>query len=330
MSETKNAFLRYQVLDECFSNMHRKYFLEDLMKICSERISDYYGEEISVSKRTIQYDIDFMKGSGGNFAPIEKYREGRRSYFRYSDPDYSFMKKELDSTELQTLKNALITMSRIKGLPGFDWLSEMQVKLDDALKIERDKEQIIDFEGNDYLRGIEHLHELYRNIVAKRTLIITYHPFINDEQIQVSVSPYYLKEYNKRWFLLGRNHTEKYLQTLALDRIVSIEDSQERFLENMVDFDKYFNEIIGVTNYQNQEVVEVVIQLSDDIIPYLETKPIHKDQWLEGNLLTLNIKLNYELESAILAFGEKMKVVKPNSLREKILQRLNTMVALYR
>ncbi|MFV0208108.1 WYL domain-containing protein [Empedobacter falsenii] len=329
MSETKNAFLRYQVLDECFSNFHKKYFLEDLISVCSQKLSDYYSYEISVSKRTIQYDIDFMKGSGGNFAPIEKFKEGRKSYYRYSDPSYSFMKKDLDANESAVLKDALITMSRIKGLPGFDWLSKMQVQLETALDIDTSKEKIISFEGNDYLRGIEYLHQLYRQIINKEVLEVLYHPFTLENPISIHISPYYLKEYNNRWFLLGMNHDENYIQNLALDRIVSVESTTFEYIESTIDFEIYFNEIIGVTNFQDKKVEKVKIELVNDIIPYLETKPLHEEQWIEGNVLELNIKLNYELESLILSFGDKMKVIEPESLRLKLKDRIKKMNKFY-
>ena len=272
MSETKNAFLRYQVLDECFSNIHRKFFLEDLMKICSDRLSDYFGFEMTVSKRTVQYDIEFMKGSGGNYAPIEAFKDGRKSYYRYSDPDYSFMKKDLDASELAVLKDALITMSRIKGLPGFDWVNEMQIQLETALQIDMSQNKIINFESNDYLKGIEYLHPLYRNIINQEVLNINYHPFVDENAKDITISPYYLKEYNNRWFLLGWNHNDDYLQTLALDRIVDVTEEKTMYRKTPVDFEKYFNEIIGVTNKADAKVEKVIIEVTSDIIPYLEEK----------------------------------------------------------
>ncbi|MFV0157110.1 WYL domain-containing protein [Empedobacter falsenii] len=329
MSETKNAFLRYQILDDCFSNFHRKYFLDDLIKICSKKLSDYYGYELSISKRTIQYDIDFMKGSGGSFAPIEKYKDGRKYYYRYSDPSYSFMKKELDANESAVLKDALVTMSRIKGLPGFDWLTKMQVQLETSLDIDTSKFKIISFEGNDYLKGIEYLHQLYRSIINKEPLKIVYHPFVSEQPILVFLSPYYLKEYNNRWFLLGNNNDEDYIQTLALDRIVSIENGNFKFIENTIDLEKYFTEIIGVTNFQDKTIEKIVIELSNDIVPYLETKPLHEDQWIEENILELNVKLNYELESLILSFGDKMRVLEPETLKLRLKERIMKMKDFY-
>lgn len=325
MSETKNAFLRYQILDECFSNIHRKFFLEDLIKACNDKLSDYYGMPISVSRRTVQYDIDFMRGSGGNFAPIEAIKDGKKTYYRYSDSEYSFMKKDLHPKELSTLKDALVTMSRMKGIPGFDWVNAMQVKMEATLDIKFSPREIISFEGNDYLIGLEHLHPLYSHILEEQVIKIDYHPFTTVNSFNITFSPYYLKEYNKRWFVLGWNHEEDFLQTLALDRINKLESVKIEYKQTKIDFKKYFNEIIGVTNHSDKIISNVLIELSEDIVPYLETKPLHDEQWIEGNILKLNVKLNYELESMILSFGEKMKVLEPSELKETIQRRLSLM-----
>ena len=325
MSITKNPFLRYQVLDECFSNMSRKYYLADLIKICSERLSDYHGIPMSVSKRTVQYDINFMQGSGGKFAPIESVKDGKSTYYRYSDPTYSFMKKDLDPAELNTLKDALITMSRIKGIPGFDWVNAIQVQLKDALDINFSPKEIISFEGNDYLKGIEYLHALYYYITDEKVIMVEYHPFTSAQSSKIMVSPYYLKEYSNRWFLLGWNHTELYMQTFALDRIYEIETVHKKYIKTDIDFPKYFNEIIGITNYRDKPVRKVVLKISDDLVPYMETKPVHEEQMLLGNILELRVKLNYELESTILSFGEKMTVVEPAELKESISLRIMKM-----
>lgn len=322
MSDNKYAFLRYQILDECFSNVHRKFSLENLIKVCSTKLSAYYGQEITISKRTIQYDIEFMKGSGGNFAPIEKYKDGRSYYYRYSDFSYSFLKKNIDANEAAALKEAIVTMSRIKGLPGFDWLHKILLQLETSLDIEISDQHIISFEGNEYLKGIEYLHELYRNITNKEVIKLNYHPFSVHEPFDIILSPYYLKEYNNRWFLLGENHAEEYLQTIALDRIISITIHNEQYIENELDFEKYFNEIIGVTNFKVQKVEHVVLEIEEGLIPYLETKPLHHEQWIIGNILELRVKLNYELESAILSFGEKVKVMQPKILKDKIHDRI--------
>jgi hypothetical protein len=43
MPTNKNALLRYQILDRCFSNRHRKYTIEDLVDAVNEALYDMYG-----------------------------------------------------------------------------------------------------------------------------------------------------------------------------------------------------------------------------------------------------------------------------------------------
>ena len=59
MPTNKNALLRYQILDRCFSNRHRKYTIEDLVDAVNEALYDMYGSEVSV--RQIRDDIKAFK-----------------------------------------------------------------------------------------------------------------------------------------------------------------------------------------------------------------------------------------------------------------------------
>ena len=156
----------------------------------------------------------------------------------------------------------------------------------------------------------------------EQCLDIHYQGFNSPNKNVFTVSPYYLKQYNNRWFLFGHNHKEEKIQNLALDRIKEIQASKKRYEPCEIDFDEYFEDIIGVTNNQEQQPAQIVIELSNNIKPYILSKPIHGSQNIKGNLLKLELKLNYELESVILSFGENMKVLEPKKLKEIIKNRL--------
>lgn len=322
MPVTKNALLRYKILDECFSNRYKKFFIEDLIDICSERISEYYGKEKKVSRRQILEDIKFMESSDGYDAQIERIKDGKRVFYRYEERDFSILKKPFTADELEAISEAIEIFSRIQGL---EWTDALKVKLKSSVKLEN---KIIDFEENRFLKGLKFLGSLYHYIVNNQSIEIQYKPFIETSQTYI-ISPYYLKQYNNRWFLLGKNHIENYLQVIALDRIQNLEISNEKYIENEIDFEDYFEEIIGVTNFQDKKIEEIKIQLSENIIPYIISKPLHPSQRIEGNILTINVKLNYELESLILSFGEKIKVLAPTDLKNRIYERLQESVNQY-
>lgn len=322
MPITKNALLRYKILDECFSNRYKSFFIEDLINICSERISEFYGQEKSISRRQILEDIKFMESADGYDAPIERLKDGKRVFYRYEDPDFSILKKPFKTHEIEAISEAIEIFSRIQGL---EWADSLKVKFDSNVK---STEKIIDFEENKFLKGLKFLNPLYQYIINNQPVEVEYKPF-TEELKRLVISPYYLKQYNNRWFLLGQNHIENYLQTLALDRIQNVEKSKENFIETSIDFEEYFDEIIGVTNFQDKEIQEVIIELSEDIIPYIDSKPLHSTQQIKGNVLTIYIKPNYELETLLLSFGEKMKVLAPDDLKNKIYERLQKSINQY-
>lgn len=331
MSTNKNALIRYKILDECFSNPYKKFFIEDLIETCMNKLSEYLGMESSVSRRQILEDIKFMKSFAGYDAPIETYRESRRGYYRYSDLDFSILKKPLTKYEKDELKNSFLILGRMKNLQDYEWVESVQKKLELTIDDSLVTNNIIDFEENIYLKGLHFFGQLYDSITKKHLLSVEYEPFYPNIKAKYIISPYFLKQYNNRWFLLGWNHADSYLQNLALDRIISVEYSvSEPYKECAINFKEYFEDIIGVTNFIDQEVQKIEIQLTEDIVPYIKTKPIHESQRItKENILIINVKLNYELEATILSYGEKMKVISPTILQDKIINRVVALNNLY-
>ncbi|WKS95344.1 helix-turn-helix transcriptional regulator [Riemerella columbina] len=318
MSTTKNAQLRYKALDQCFSNFYKKFFIEDLMQHCSEVLSEHFMEEKTISRRQIFDDMNFMKSAAGFEAPIESIKEGRKTYYRYDDPNFSILKKPMTATERETLQEALETLGRLNTLPGFDWVKSLQAKLDAELQPQAEANPIIDFEENAYLKGLEFLHPLYQYISKKIPVEIVYKSFQAEQEQRITFSPYFLKQYNNRWFLFGWNHAFETIQNMALDRVLSIGNSGVSYQPSTFDFVDYFDEIIGVTNPKNAPVETIEIQLSDRIIPYITSKPLHGSQKIKGNYLTISVKINYELISLILSHRENMTVLSPPALVAQI------------
>ena len=324
MAFNKNAQIRYNTLDKCFSNRFKKYFIEDLIEVCSLVLSQHLGDEISISRRQIFDDIQFMKSEAGYQAPIESVKDGKKVYYRYEDEKFTIANLPLDAEEIETLRKALFTLGRMSNTQGFEWVASLQTKLNAQLNF-GNHSKIIDFEENEFLKGLHFLYPLYQYICNQQALLVTYKSFSSDQEKKFLLSPLYLKQFNNRWFLLSLGHRHQSVFTLAIDRIVSIQTSNEKYQPSDLDFQEYFEDIIGITNYPDQAVEEVVIDLSPAVVPYVQSKPLHGSQKLKGNRLTLQVKQNFELEGLILSYGENMKVIAPKSLKEKIHYRISKM-----
>ncbi|MDM1048462.1 helix-turn-helix transcriptional regulator [Sphingobacterium hotanense] len=327
MAVNKNAQIRYKVLDKCFSNPYKKFYIDDLINHCSIALTDHYGKETTVSRRQIFIDIDFMRSDAGFEAPIMPIKDGRKVFYKYADSSFSILKKPLTNDELESIDNTLEIISRIKGIPSLSNLESLETKLLGAK--DSNKNRIISFEENEFLAGIENLTLIFNFIKSEQVIFISYKSFKSNEIYKYIISPYYLKQYNNRWFLFGWNHDFQNIQNLALDRITSLEIVNQNFIDIDIDFEEYFEDIIGVTNFEENQVTDVSIELSENIIPYIVSKPIHGSQKVKDNILTIQVKLNYELESLILSYGENMKVLKPIDLKSRLIERLKITINQY-
>jgi predicted DNA-binding transcriptional regulator YafY len=263
----------------------------------------------------------------GYSAPIDsKEISGRKHAYFYSDPSFSINNSPLNSTEAEQLKSVLTLLNRFQGNPGFEWLTEMSVILKDTFHLKSNDKKVISFEDNIDYSGHEFITPLFNAIVNKRVLKVNYRPFGKDAQ-ELNFHPYHLKQFNNRWFVFGLNQNlDAPAWNLALDRITSIIEIHDVYIEDDTDWDFYFSEIIGVSKPYQTDEVEVQLLFSAKQSPYIKTKPIHETQKHyeveEGLLVKIKVIPNFELEQLILSFGDGVKVVSPIHLKEKIFSRI--------
>ena len=328
MPTNKNALIRYQTLDRCFQNPGRKYFIEDLVEACSLAIQDYSGTQHGVQRRQVLADIVFMESEQGWSIPLERLKEGKRVYFRYGDSEFSINKQPLNDADKLRLREVLVMLSRFKGMPHFEWVGEMLTRLEADALLPDGSARIMEFDHNFYLRGLEYIDPLFYAILYQKAVKITYQSFRQSMPGWLVLHPYFLKQYNSRWYIFGRHEENGIIINLALDRIQKIADSQTPYLKNEeIDFSEYFEDIVGVTRNEGAPVDCIRLEVHNDLLPYIETKPLHGSQKIksrgeESSLLTLDLIPNYELESLLLSFGEKLQVLAPESLRLRMKERL--------
>lgn len=331
MATNKNAQLRYQALDRCFRNPGRMYFWQDLLEECNRALAELHGEGTSIARRQLFDDIRFMESEQGWAIPLAKQRYGKRVFYRYEDTSFSINNQPLNETEVNQIRSALMIMSRFTGTPQFEWVNEIIPLLENKLGIVKQEKPLIAFDTNIDLKGIEYLSPLFSAIVNQQVLRVRYKSFTDENESLFTFHPYFLKQYNNRWFVLGLNHENKNpYWNLALDRIISIENSKDNYIHTEVDWEDYFFDIIGVTRYANQSPQVVELEFTAEQSPYIITKPLHPSQKVTttANGIAVRIKVipNYELEKLILSFGETVRVVSPKDLKHKIIERLKLAV----
>ena len=328
MALNKNALIRYRTIDKCLQNPYRKWTLEDLIAACSDALYEYEGKQVNVSRRTIQLDIQNMRSEKlGYNAPIEVYE---RKYYRYADPNYSLTDLPINESDLNVLMESVEMLKQFSDFSLFSELNGLLHKLEDRIYSEKSNQYpVIHIDKNEQLKGLEYLDVLYQAILKQIVVEITYQSFQAREPQQFPFHGYILKEFNNRWFVVGRRHRDVQVTTLALDRIQGIGMNLSlSYHRKEFNPDEYYKNTFGVTVMGDSQLVEVKLWVDRKNAPYVLTKPFHHSQELiekqkdGGILIRLWVHHNFELERLILGFGESIEVLSPARLRRRIAQKL--------
>ena len=323
MATNKHAQIRYKVLDDCFSNFGRKFYFDDPLEKCNDALAEFYGDEHGgIKTRTLRSDINYMRDRAGEQGvEIIVENDGNGYFYRYSESDFSVFHQGFNEEELTQLRETILMLQRFKGMPNFEWMTELAVKLEDKLQLGKNPGNFVSYEENVNYVGLDWFKDVFDAIANSRVLHITYSKFNGSRPYYWDIHPYFLKQYNNRWYLLGLNDYSKKISILALDRIVDMKEVRIDYIPNTsINLDEYFQDIVGVTRVDAPKEI-IRLQFSEHRFPYVETKPIHDSQRIvdhSNRIIELDVIPNKELRALILSFGNDIEVLSPEHVRDEI------------
>lgn len=350
MPANKNAVTRYYILDKLLANRYRNYSVADLCELVNEELKE---RKLKASIRTIQYDINYIENSGPFLAEIERYQVDavsknnpnltvKKDCLRYADSSFSIFKKKLKDDEKYLLREAFSLLGQFDGLPHLEGLEQLR----SSLNI-KDARKIISFTKNP-LENSTLFGELFTAISQQQVIELHYHTFADADKVKrVILHPYLLKEYNRRWYLIAAaNDTDKLLN-FSLDRIDKVVPlSSYKYVPYDGDLNERFEDIIGVTLYDDRPLQTILFWVSDVSKDFVDTKPLHESQrhfkgekeeklrkqypMLEGGyFFSIECVENYELIRELTSFGKDLIVLSPEDIRSRVVQRVNEMYQAY-
>lgn len=340
---------RYALIDSMLANRHKAVSIQDITDFVNEHLPEF-GIDEGVSKRCIEKDIEYLEWSSPFSVELERYsidattvndRVYKKRCLRYADPTFSIFKKKLTQDEKAVLESALTTLGSFDGLDNFEWLAELRKQL----KVE-ERKPIISLSKN-LVENSTLIASLFSAISNEQVVELTYRKFLDSTERKVIISPYLIKEYNRRWYIVGGAYDTNRVLNFALDRLVEIEfKTGYTFKPCETDLEERFEEIIGVTFNEEVPLTQILFWVSDAIKGYIHTKPIHGSQihikgdradklhilypqLQSGDFLTIECRENFELIRELTAWGDDLIVLTPVSLRDRIVDRINRMKTRY-
>lgn len=192
--------------------------------------------------------------------------------------------------------------------------------------------------------GGEYLPVIVEAMRMNRILEVDYHPFYESASTVYHVSPYCMKVHHQRWYVLGFFEEMDALRHFSLDRIVSIRMSDKCF-EYPKDFSpvSFYKDVIGIWVNQKIKPKHIVIRVYGQQIKYFRTLPLHQSQ---EEMVSRNsnsdmndecfVDFQYymcitdELVKELLSKGCSIEVLKPETLRLKILNETLSILKRYK
>lgn len=161
----------------------------------------------------------------------------------------------------------------------------------------------------------------------KRLVTIYYRKYGAEEAKEYVMAPYCIKLYHRRWYVLGRYESGEF-RVFSFDRIKELIISNETFeLDEDFDAEDYFSECYGVVRMEEMPVERIVLRAYGDESLYLRDLPVHQSQMEIGSGdgytdFECYVRPTLDFCGYILSRGNRLQVLKPQSLVDKIHQML--------
>ena len=247
---------------------------------------------IGFSKRTLQRDIREIRNTFG--IDIE-YSTKSKGYF-------------ISQTEMEN-------MNFQRMIEAFDMFNSLNLAQDLApfIHLEKRKPQ-----------GTENLYGLIHAIKNKLQIKFSYHKFWEDEITERIAEPYALKECKNRWYVLSKDCKDGYIKTFALDRLTNLEITSIHFeFPATLNIEENYRYCFGIINPTDEDPQEIILSFDTFQGRYIKTLPLHETQEvLIDNEDELRVKLKVFITEdfimELLSYGDKMKVVSPQTLIDEI------------
>lgn len=260
-------------------------------------IHDYFLEnDIEISHRTLQRDISHLRSDFGIDIVYDKEKNG------YYLDKYSTTKPEVFLRFLE-----IVTVAGI---------------FTDNLKDSSELLKHVHFDALNMMEGIHQINPILMAIKDSKIIQFSHFSFVKNVVSLYSLQPYLLKEYQNRWYVVGKPYPYVEFRTFGIDRISELKITEETFERAGEKPEIYFDNIIGLQwNDGNVETVKFsVLKFHDN---YMKTLPLHKTQRIVDETETetvfeLDVIINFELIQKFLMQASFCKVLSPQHLVDEM------------
>ena len=330
MPKNKNAYLRYlHIHSQIKRNKFKKgyptkqdllYYLED--------------EEIKVSPSTLEKDLNFLRIERN--APL--IYDAFQKCYRYTE-DWEF-DMPLTPDAVRMLDMVIRKLQLFGESQEFRSTRDTIDRLRDHFELSRQHPEdyigeYILFEYTKGYTGGRYLPLIYDAIFDSREITFSHTRFDTNEKTFRTLQPYVLKEHRNRWYVMGKE--EGMPKIFGIERIDDLSIADKWFGKDPGFYEEVKSllfDSVGVMAF-GFDTEEVVLKFDRSQAQYIKTLMLHRSQEIIeenecGLTVSLKVKITPEfIMECILRYGKDVKVLKPESLIEKVKENYRTALVSY-
>jgi len=282
------------------------------------------ADELEVSTKTIQRDIDFMRDRLGLPIEYDQLHFG----FVYTEPVTSFPSIEVSEGEVVALFVAQKALEQYRGTSFEKPLRTAFEKITEGLKDRigfhwGDVDSAISFRGlGTSVANLELFETVSRAVHDSHELGFEDKKLGGSRHEARRVQPYHLGCVENQWYLFGFDLARQQLRTFALPRMRSVLNTKARF-RRPADFSiaKHLGDSFGVFTGKARHRVRLHFDaFAARLVGERNWHPSQKIKQLAGGEIELSLTLGSleEIERWVLSWGEHVQVLEPAALKRQI------------
>lgn len=184
--------------------------------------------------------------------------------------------------------------------------------------------------------GRDHLTTLLDAMKENHVVNITYRPFKKNQGYKFPIEPYCVKLFDNRWYVLAHNFRYSDLRLYGLDRMESVEVTDETFkLPDGFKAKEFFSSYYGIVVGTGEKPEKIVLRANKNQKYYLQSLPLHYSQRLiedcgEYADFELYLAPTFDFVMKLLKIGSMIEVIEPAHLRKTMKGWIKDMYELYK
>jgi len=313
-------------------------------KIIQSLISSRLGKSVSdlsenldCHTRTVYRDLEALQAAG---FPVYTNIVGGKSMWSFLETARHSIPIPFSLTELMALYFSRGMMGALKDTVFYDSLESLFAKIKTTLTpayidyLEQIEKSLAvrakPYKQYGKLRGI--IGTVSEAAIQKKVVEIVYYTMSRKRETRRKVAPYKIWFFDGTFYLIGNCGLRHDVRIFALDRIKTIQHTDETFeMPDDFNIDDFMKSSFGVFH---GEPVLVRIWFAADIAEYIREKTWHETQKIEtqkdGSIIfEAEVAGTKEIEFWVLKWGAKAKVLAPESLRDEIRSEVEAMREIY-